>query len=71
MNVLRHHYVADQAKDVLRADFIENTYKAITVICGSQQGTPADATERDEVKVALTISAFERLRINPHPSHKS
>jgi hypothetical protein len=58
MNVFRHNHVANQAKFISKADFVENVDKATACIWGSEQGTTPDAAKRDEVKVALSVPAL-------------
>lgn len=59
MNVLRHYHVSDQAKSMPDADFVENTDKAITCAGRGKRGAPPCAAEGDEVKIALTVPAFQ------------
>jgi hypothetical protein len=57
MDVLRHDHVADQAEGVPCADFVQDLGETVAGFNGVQQWSASNTTERDEVKVALPVSA--------------
>ena len=57
--MLRHDDIADQAECILHANPVEPLHKAVAGIYGSKQRAAIYATERDEVKIALTVAAFK------------
>lgn len=61
MYVLRHDHVPDQSKPMTPAHFLENLHEAVARSRRSQQWSSLVATERDEVQVALPITAFQRI----------
>ena len=71
MNVFRHDYVADQAESVSNAHFAKDSNEAIAGGRGSEQRATPYTTEGDEVQVALSVTALERVSLvhveNPHP----
>ncbi len=57
--MLRHNHVADEAECVLRAYLIKFDCKIVAGLTGSKQRAPAQTTERDEVKIALSVTALQ------------
>ena len=59
MQVFGHDDVADDAKMIAGADFLENLHGEISGASGSEKGSSLVAAEGDEVKVAASGDALE------------
>jgi len=70
--MFRHHDIPDDAKPVLAANFIQDSYKLVPRSSGSKQRSSSITTEGNEMRVALSVMTFERIAHreksqNPHP----
>lgn len=57
--MLRHHDVTDQREGVPGTNFSKNVYETIAGVWRSKQRTPAETTEGNEVKIAISIAALK------------
>jgi len=59
MDAFRHDYVPDQSEGIFSTDFREDRHEAIASPRVSEQGTPSEATEGDEVEITLSVAALQ------------
>ena len=61
MDVFRHDYVPDQSEGIFSTDLRQDGHEAIASPHGSEQGTPSETTEGDEVEITLSVAALQRI----------
>jgi len=61
MDVFRHDYISDQPERIFNTDFRQDGHEAIASPRGSEQGTPSETTEGDEVEITLSVAALQRI----------
>ena len=66
--MFRHHDVSDQRKRMPDANFVKRVHEAIAGVWRSKQRTPAETSEGDEVKVAISITALKLIAHERKPA---
>jgi hypothetical protein len=62
MNMLRHHYIADDDEVIASTHLLQHSQELITILLVAQQGLATIATGGDEVQVATSVATMETSR---------